>query len=262
MLEYFDLLKMLHLKGKIIAPAGKQAIKELINVQLAIKDANIFCTKHVRPLEKVMQYWLGELAWYLSCSPKAEDIAPYSKFWLKLADIDGNVNSNYGHAVFNKPVGGSMSTAFGWASEQLKRDPFSKRAIIIYNGLDCCYDGNKDFLCTQNQHFFIRGGELTSLVSMRSSDAIYGLTYDIPWWATLQKIMHFSLIGKYPNLKNGETYVNIGTSHIYENKWQLVKDMIDDEKELYRFELSENIPSAHQMQYYFDNLKYTINKIN
>jgi len=234
-MDYFQLLKHISDTGIETSPRGIKT-KEVLNAHLTIDNYNFFAVPPDRPLEKVSRYLYGELAWYFSGSCFVADIAPYSKFWEKIANDKGIVNSNYGYLVFYK-VTKNGYTPYSWAKEQLLRDPNSRQAIILYNDKDGYYSGNKDFICTQLQHFFIRDNKLHSFIYLRSSDAILGLTYDIPWWSVVQQNLAHEL-----NVEVGKLEVTIGSAHFYENKYELVKTIIESEnKEKYFVKLLQPI---------------------
>lgn len=223
---YPELLNQLSNQTNIIEVKGKK-IKEMIDVKLLIRDDNVFYSHSSRPLDKVMHYLRGEMCWYMSGSRSVKDIARYSKFWEKIQNEDGTANSNYGYLVFYKENKYGF-TPFEWVIYSLLKDQNSRQAIMLYNDFDYFYDANKDFVCTQSQHMFIREDYLVSIVYLRSSDAILGLTYDIPWWSFVQQQAFIALSHDFPQLKNGNIIVNIGSSHIYEDKFETAEKMLSE----------------------------------
>lgn len=256
-MDYFRLLWEIINNGKVTNPRGLET-KEIINARLTIDNYN-FWSLPERPLKKTLPYLYGELAWYFSGSRLASDIGKYSKFWLKLADKDGIVNSNYGYLVYYKSNKNGL-TSFEWAAQTLAKDPHSRQAIILYNDRDSYYKGNKDFICTQLQHFLIREGVLYSIIYLRSSDAILGLSYDIPWWS----IVHQSM-AMYLDVKPGKIDVNIGSSHIYANKYKIVADMlVNPEHNFFHLELKKPIPLKMGFPWYESNINnyFSLNEVN
>ena len=247
-MDYFELLNQIYFHGNEVYPRGKET-RELINPKLVVNGYNFFSNPEHRPLKKIRAYLMGELAWYYSGKLDANSIGKHSKFWLKLQNPDGTVNSNYGYLVFYKKNTHGY-TAYDWAKTQLKNDPESRQAIILYNDRDYYYDDCLDYICTQLQHFFVRGGKLHNIVYLRSSDAIFGLTYDIPWWSLVQQQLAAEL-GYSP----GKLEVNIGSSHLYQNKYKLVANMLNSECRLHQVSLVKPVPIGKGMKWYEDNLE-------
>lgn len=179
---FINVSKKLLEYGKIVEPRGLET-KELVNVWLMLLDPRqSIVTLKERALKK--EYLAAELAWYESGDLRVENIAKYSSFWNKLADSNNTVNSNYGFlALIEKHAGKSQ---YEWCLNSLSEDPYSRQAVINYNQPKHKYVGNKDFVCTVSQQFILRDGFLDSLVYMRSNDFIFGLSYDLPWFASLQ----------------------------------------------------------------------------
>ncbi len=165
---------------------------------------------------KKYQYLEAELKWYLSGSLEVAPILPYSGFWKQICNDNQTVNSNYGHyAFFQKTKGLSQ---FDWCLEKLKKDPYSRQAVINFNQPFHKYPGNKDFVCTMGQQFIFRQGRLDSVVWMRSNDLIYGTTFNLPWFAYLHQRMAETLgtpLGKYSHIAS--------TLHVYEKHYSLLQ---------------------------------------
>lgn len=248
MMTYPELLNALITSGNILDIRGLE-VSELLNVQLFIGSNNLYFHEKFRPLDKVKKYLFGELAWYLSGSKEVEDIVKYSKFWDKIKNEDDTVNSNYGYLVFYK-ANRDFRTPYQWCLDKLRQDKNTRKAVMLYNDRDYFYEENKDLICTQLQHFFIRHNKLISFVYLRSSDAIKGLTYDIPWWSIVQQQLAKDL-----NIQFGEIIVTIGSSHIYKSDYELVENMVELDDIQSRFvRLMESIDFGKDMKYYEDNI--------
>ena len=247
MMDYSDLLYKLS-RAEEIETRGLKT-KELIVVNLVVEHTNLFYHKEFRPLEKVKKYLYGELAWYMSGSRDVADIAKYSKFWNKIKNENDTVNSNYGYLVFYK-ANIDFRTSYQWCLDKLRQDKNTRKAIMLYNDRDYFYEENRDFVCTMCQQFFIRNNILISMVYIRSSDAIKGLTYDIPWWSIVQQQLAKDL-----NVGFGAIAVTIGSSHIYESDYELVDNMVMEDKIESKFvRLMKPIDLGKDMKYYEDNI--------
>lgn len=168
-------------------------------------------------------YQKRELAWYKSESLYVADIPGKTpKIWedvsSKLGSHPGKINSNYGWCIFSH----SNYNQYESALETLLADKDSRRAIMIYTRpsmqVDYNYNGMSDFMCTSTTHHMIRDDALTSIVTMRSNDAIYGYLNDFFW----QEYVHNKLahdLGVDP----GPIVWQAGSIHVYERHFDLVK---------------------------------------
>ena len=204
-----------------------------------------FISSDERSLETIKKYLYGEFSWYLGGSREVKDIEKYSKFWRKIQNPDGTVNSNYGYLVFR-------TGQFDHTLSSLLKDPYSRQAVILYNNPDYYFAGNKDFICTQLQQFFIRDNKLISQVYIRSSDVILGLTYDIPWWRLVQEQLRLMLVDVYPRLESGYMKINFGSVHVYEDKFHLLEQT---NIKRHKIELTERLKLFEDQEYYEKNLQ-------
>lgn len=198
--------------------------------------------------EVIRDYTAKEVALYNSCSNDVEDFAEASKFWLKLQNPDGTVNSAYGYLIWkNKSHGNSfelhkdieqangeyvidaynpMRTPWEWAKTSLLDDKDTRQAILRFSLPEHQWKGNKDQTCTLHGIFLIRDNKLNLTITMRSNDLTLGLVYDLPWFISLMGRMREELSGKYTDLKIG-TYTHIVHSlHIYDRDEEKILKML------------------------------------
>ena len=220
-----------HYPDYISSPRGLM-IRELTNVELHLEDpySNSFKNSFRSPKP---DYLYPELLWYFSDRNDLEFISHYSKFWNRIANEDGTVNSAYGNLLFTEKNEYGL-TEYQWALESLKKDKDSRQAIIRFNKPKHSYIGNKDFVCTLNGTFHIRknknGVEYLNLTTtMRSQDVWFGIIYDIPFYTLLQQQMHKHLRKYYPNLLIGDFRHYVLSEHIYEKDFDAVEQMLDRE---------------------------------
>lgn len=247
-MEYFDLLRKIYFDGKTIAPRGK-TIKELLNQQIIINKYNYFESIPARTYAQTSKYFWKELAWYFSGDTKNKWIVPHAKMWKNIENPDGTANSNYGHLVFYKKRG-NMGSGFNWALHCLINDINSRQAVITYNDGSYNLKNNKDYICSQQQHFMIRENKLICTIYLRSSDAIFGLQYNYPWWSIVQQYLYLGLLDYYPDLKIGAITVNIGSAHIYQPHFGLVEEMLAGDKKFYYIMLKKPLPLANEFNWY------------
>jgi thymidylate synthase len=209
---YKKLIKLLSVYGR------KHDIKNNTNQTIELEDvwitltnihSNVITCKH-RNIS--MEYLKGEIEWFMHGTYNVNEIAKYSKFWLKIA-TNNHVNSNYGLIALREIYNGYSQ--FGWCLDTLSKDHESRKAIINYNQPRHKYKDNRDFPCCMTQQFRIIDQTLISKVFMRANDLIYGFTYNIYWFTELQKILYNALKQSYPNLKLGKLIYYASSMRIY-----------------------------------------------
>lgn len=207
------------------APRGMN-IREILNCAVMIDNpySNLF-KNEVRTLP--LKYLKKELALYLSGRNDAEGFTEASKFWKKIANDDGTINSAYGNLIFKMVDTPNKFTQWTWALTSLINDKDSRQAVMHFNRPAHQYFGVKDFPCTLEMIFHIRNDRLNATTVMRSNDIIKGTTFDIPFFMLVQQIMLTALKNAYPTLQMG-TYTHIAHSmHLYESDFELVKNMLE-----------------------------------
>lgn len=221
---YIDLARLLRDEHEwLVSPRG-QKIKESLGVQFRITNP-----RHRLPYVKArkfsMSYLVAETIWYMSASDSTEWISRYAPFWKNITDDGLTANSAYGSRIF-KPHHRASENVIQWeyVKEELRRDPDSRRAVIHIRSAHDSIHESKDVPCTLSLQFFIRGGALHLHVSMRSSDIILGLAYDVPAFTIMQEALANEL-----NAELGE-YVHTSNSlHCYERDFEMLNEIANSE---------------------------------
>jgi thymidylate synthase len=206
--------------GRKISPRGLETT-ELSDVFLELKNP-LKCIVTLKSRDINYKYLRNELRWYLSGSLDVCDINKHSSFWSKLADPNGTINSNYGFIALKDKYAGKSQLE--WCIDSIKKDINTRQAVINYNQPKHKYPNNKDFVCTLSQQFIVRDNKLDSIVFMRSNDLIFGLTYDMPWFCLLMK-----MVAKECNLKLGYYKHYAASLHVYKKHYKMLKDISKDE---------------------------------
>lgn len=168
--------------GKISVQGNEVAgTKELLNSGFTLLDItdNIATARTGYSLP----YMLGELA---LCFTGRDDVESTSKFssFLKCIGDDGVTNrSAYGAIVFNRYGFDQVAQVI----DTLKRDPYSRRAVINFNVPSTDRFETKDEICTIALVFELRDGKLDCTGIMRSDDVWLGTPYDVVFFTELQK---------------------------------------------------------------------------
>jgi len=94
--------------------------------------------------------------------------------------------------------------------EQLKRDPYTRQAVMIFhNPAFENYEG-KDIACTLSLQFIYRDGKLNLITTMRSNDVYLGFCYDTMAFQMMQLTMASLL-----DFNVGEYIHNVASLHLY-----------------------------------------------
>lgn len=196
----------------------------------------------------IEDYTRKEVELYNSCTNLASDFGKASKFWEKLANPDGTVNSAYGYLIWkNKSHGNpqfeppasldeepnyeyfrtqNMRTPWEWAKSSLIADKDTRQAILRFSLPSHQWHGNKDQTCTMHGNFLIRDDKLHFSIVMRSNDMVLGLVYDLPWFVSLMDQMVAELKPHYPRLTKGTYTHTVHSLHIYERNEEMVLKML------------------------------------
>mgnify|MGYP006276839083 CR=1 FL=1 len=183
-------------------------------------------------------YFAKEKELYDSMTNDVNEFTKASKFWAKLANPDGTINSAYGHLIWQVPslghpefeeeVTGSaaLRSPWEWAVHSLKKDINSRQAVVPFAMPHHYWDGNKDQVCTLHGVFHIRQNQLNFSVVMRSNDLVRGLAYDMPWFVHLMDRMVDELKPVYPSLIKGHYSHTVHSAHIYTDDFEKVYRML------------------------------------
>lgn len=164
---------------------------------------------------KVKRNWSEDYAeaewqWYLSGDRNIAKLGElYGKvpaIWKRMADEQGNVNSNYGWQW-------ERTSQLDIVIQMLKDNPETRQAAIsIYDGKEIS-DYAHDTPCTYAIQFTILNDKLNMSVVMRSNDLWYGFCNDQYQFSTLQMYVAYEL-----NLPVGTYYHFAHNLHLYNDK--------------------------------------------
>jgi len=181
------------------------------------------------------RYLARELLAYFKGSLKVEDgLASASSFWNKIANENGEVNSNYGFYVFHQPIPENSEGArnqYEWVVNLLDRNLKTRRATININQINHKAD-TLDFPCTIAIQFFTRGDYLCCEVSSRSTDVITGLPYDMGFFSLLTELVYADLVQRgHQNLRLGHTTMKTTFTQIYSSRNGIAKSIEEKPQE-------------------------------
>lgn len=233
------------LNGSENAPRWKK-IKECNNYHWVLKNM-LKSSTHYESRPFNYKYLLSELVWYLSGDKTCTYIKEFAKLRGQIADSNSEVNSNYGYLTLHKK-NEYWYTQYQRVLDSLKKDKDTRQAIMYYWGPFIQKEGNKDIICTFNNQFFIRDNKLDCIVTMRSNDAWFGLSYDILWFSLLTQSIRLDLLETYPDLKLGKIYHNVGSIHLYFDFWDKAKQILKEKWRNLKTILNKSLLSISQEQ--------------
>lgn len=208
------------------SPRGMK-IREKLGVGFRIEDPRNRLP-YVAARKLSISYLLAELTWYITGSNSTKWISNYAPFWASISDDGETANSAYGARIF-KPhdrIAASISplwTQWQYVIDELKSDPDSRRAVVHIRSPQDSLLAKKDVPCTLTLQFFLRDGKLHQVASMRSSDIILGLSYDVPAFTLFQEMLALELgveLGTYTHVSN--------SLHIYERHFAMGEQIVRD----------------------------------
>ena len=185
--------------------------KALFNVGFTIEHpSDMFILNGERNWNR--EYADAEWQWYLSGDRNTNKLGDiYGKIppiWKRMADKDGNVNSNYGWQwKRNEQLDNVIA--------MLESNPDTRQAAIsIYDAKEI-NDGHyqNDTPCTYAVQFTILNNKLNMAVVMRSNDLWFGFCNDQYCFANLQMLVAYEL-----GVECGEYYHYAHNLHLYNNK--------------------------------------------
>jgi thymidylate synthase len=196
----------------VIDKSGSKTI-EVIGATFLANEDYIFKQPNEDYIER-------ELAWYKSQSLYVKDIPGKTPtIWEQVSSNSGKINSNYGWCVWSE----KNYHQFANVVKELKSNPNSRRATMIYNRPSMHYDYNEngmsDFMCTYANTFLIRDNKLVSHYIMRSNDLVFGFNNDVAW----AKYIHKELANEL-GLEVGDLIWTVSNAHVYERHFSFVED--------------------------------------
>jgi thymidylate synthase len=155
-------------------------------------------------------YAEAEWQWYLSGNRNISELGNiYGKIpeiWKRMADENGEVNSNYGYQW-------KRNAQLDMVIQTLKHYKDTRKACIsIYDGKEIT-DYAHDTPCTYAVQFTIVHGRLDMCVTMRSNDLWYGFCNDQYCFSMLQGLVAHEL-----NVEPGVYYHFAHNMHLYNDK--------------------------------------------
>lgn len=122
---------------------------------------------------------------------------------------------------------------------ELESSPASRRAVVYvgrHDDLGVLMDPDESIAragempCTCLWQFAVRDGKLRMSVYMRSWDLVWGLSYDVPSFVSVQ-----AAVAAHLGVDVGDYYHTAGSAHVYERHWDLIPGRRTDALDLEPF---------------------------
>jgi len=168
-----------------------------------------------------LEYANAEWQWYLSGDRNIAKLGElYGKvpaIWERMADEQGNVNSNYG---YQWKRGYNHKSQLDYVIELLNDNPETRQAAIsIYDGKEHP-DYKTDTPCTYAIQFTVLDNKLNISVVMRSNDLWYGFCNDQYQFSNLQLLVA------------QRTGYDVGTYYHFAHNLHLYNDKLPEQEEM------------------------------
>ena len=222
MSSFSDIFHDLKSSGSIVSPRGQRTL-ELTDYLAKFKPYERFANFPSRKLS--LPYIKKELLWYLRGDKYDLSICESAKLWQQMI-YDGQLHSNYGQYIF---TGSQLDYVVGC----LLNDHDSRRAVMSIMGKEHLFLKNTDVPCTMSLGFRIRDGKLCCTVTMRSTDAVYGMSNDIPFFSFVHEAVLVRLNGAQSGerLELGGLTLFTNSLHVYERHWPMLNRLLTERVE-------------------------------
>ena len=183
--------------------------KALFNVGFTLENP---ADNHITSKDRKwsLEYAEAEWQWYLSGDRNIKKLGDiYGKIppiWERMADHNGNVNSNYGWQWLR-------NDQYEYIIDKLKFDLDTRHAAISIYDCKENLDYENDTPCTYAVQFTIINDKLCMSVYMRSNDLWYGFCNDQYCFSMLQK-----KVAEDVNKQVGWYYHHAHNMHLYNDK--------------------------------------------
>lgn len=210
---------------------------------------------------------LHEVLWYLSGADHIRELQKHTKIWDAWADERGNLETAYGrywrrfpvpsegvalgsevfvdetHPHVHREPDGSLSfDQVGWAIDELRRNPNSRR-IVITAWHPANAVASKLPPCHMTWVLNVQNGKLNCHLTQRSADIAIGIPFNLAAYALLTQA-----IAQEVGLQPGEFAHTLVDAHIYVNHLDRLEEQLRREPfPLPRLKIAEK--PFHQLQF-------------
>lgn len=205
------------------------ATKELVGIQLHIQHPTQRCLilpkRHDNIFAKIAEtLWVlagrNDIEWLSYYLPRAKEWADDGKHW----------RAGYGPRLrkWKYQIHDEINDDTYYIDQiyecywQLKRDMYTRRAVMILFDPVADYCDSKDIPCNNWLHWLVRDGKLHLFIAQRSSDILWGFSgINAFEWSVLQEFMAFWL-----GIEPGNIVWNISSLHLYSQHYKRAESIV------------------------------------
>lgn len=172
-----------------------------------------------------------ELAWFTAGSNNLNDMEPpVPKAFQQCGNDEGEVNSAYGHILFDTNMFDDGSCIYSRALLALIEEGLHTRhSIAIITDRDIHRisqeNGKNDFICTNALNIMVDADYKVHLFAqMRSMDAVWGYRADYSMWDLLLSMIIDHLKPHYPEVDRGNIVFQVANLHVYPRHFDLLEE--------------------------------------
>jgi thymidylate synthase len=200
--NYQKLFREVMSRGHEVVVGGR-GTREIVNAHLRLDNP---MDRLITDRARKMNFPFGVAEWisFMTGENRVSFFKPFVSHYSDYSTDGVHIDGTYGQRVME-------SSSIDGVLEELRRDRNTRRAVIpIYKGADLHGAGGKNTPCTLDLQFVIRDGLLHQIVTMRSNDMVWGLTYDVMVFTLIQEWLANQL-----GIDVGDYLHNAGSLHIY-----------------------------------------------
>lgn len=207
-LLYSSLLRHILDFGEIVHPRGRITV-EIPGLLITLSSAR-HCVITIPERKLNYPFMVAEALWIMLGREDVEMISHYNKNISQFSDDGYKFYGAYGPRIMPQ---------MAYVLNTLRKDAATRQAVLtIWRQTP---PKTKDVPCTLSMQFLIRDGRLHCIVHMRSSDAWWGVPYDLFTFATIQAAvageLHFHV---------GSLTITMGSSHLYAEHWDAAREIV------------------------------------
>lgn len=214
--RYEKIIRYIMDNGKLITPRGMKT-KEVMHANILVRDPLdrlIFSPTRRMNIGFAIADWLQ----IMTGNNHLEFLTHFAQNMEKFADPEdaSKVGGAYGPRLI-QPDGSQIDGVIN----RLQTDPDSRQAVMtIYSGMQDLDAKAHVVPCTLSLQFLVRDKRLHLIVTMRSNDIVWGLTYDVFMFTMMQEY-----VARQIGVELGDYYHNAGSLHLYVDRdKELVKN--------------------------------------
>ena len=236
---YLCILEDVYKKPQFESSPRGMKVRETLGFQFKITNPRDRIP-YIKERDFAVSYMIAELLYYLSGNDSIDWIANYSKFWKGISDDGLTANSAYGARIFKPHSRIAAGLDHRWSQwdyiiNELALDNDSRRAVIHLRSPHDSILAKLDVPCTLTLQFLLRSDRLHLVVSMRSSDCIFGLAYDVPAFTVFQELMANELSAKLGRKIGLGDYIHTSNSlHIYQRNFEMVEEILANNSDAFK----------------------------